>query len=215
MKRPFGFDSALREAKVVSSSSNMTISKNLITELEGFIDNLESKLQQRPECNGVTDDTEAVQAMLDKSHQRKKVSDAVDYFDGVWPDENRMTIFIYPWSDEFHLGDKVSSDTVCTREEFEAEVERRRGEEWTHRTNAGERCKIHVKEPDVNGVIIVMNERGEYLRHNSDSLKPIKPTISEDAKRQLELYVQYRVDKYGDYCMKSDLSDYLSYHDII
>lgn len=44
--------------------------------------------------------------------------------------------------------------------------------EWTHRTNAGELCKIHVKEPDVNGVIIVINERGEYLRHNSDSLKP-------------------------------------------
>lgn len=67
---------------------------------------------------------------------------------------------------------------ICTREEYE----KTRGEEvseWTHRTNAGELCKIHVDEPDVNGVIIVLNDRGEYLRHNSDSLKPIKTQITK------------------------------------
>ena len=152
--------------------------------LHKYIAHLESQLQPQPECDGVTDDTEAVQAMLDKSQPRKTVSDAVDYFDGVWPDDNATNIkFLIPHKefifDSIPVQDESRCYQVCTREEFEAEVERRNGEEWTHRTNAGELCKIHVKEPDVNGVIIVLNERGEYLRHNSDSLNPTKPTISK------------------------------------
>ena len=67
---------------------------------------------------------------------------------------------------------------VCTREEFE----KARGEkesEWTHITNSGQKCKIHVSEPDANGIIIVINSHGEYMRHSADSLKPIKPTITK------------------------------------
>jgi len=50
--------------------------------------------------------------------------------------------------------------------------------EWTHKTKSGYRCKIVVPEPDVNGIIIVINERGEYMRHFAGSLK-VNPSESE------------------------------------
>lgn len=95
------------------------------------------------------------------------------------------------------------------------ETDKQEGEKWTHVTSNGTKCNIIVDTPDIHGRAIVIGVDGEYMRHPRDDLKPIKPTISKDAKRQLELYVQYRVDKYGDYAMKSDLSDYLSHHNII
>lgn len=98
---------------------------------------------------------------------------------------NKRNLFYNGAMKEWKLTQYLSDwQTIATRpQEPREEYEKARGEkaeqEWTHRTNAGELCKIHVKEPDVNGVIIVLNERGEYLRHNSDSLKPIKPQITK------------------------------------
>ena len=89
------------------------------------------------------------------------------------------------------------------------------GEKWTHTDTDGEPCNILIDAPDSLGRVIILRRNGWYMPVDRSNLKPIKPTISEDAKRQLELYVQYRVDKYGDYAMKSDLSDYMSHHDII
>lgn len=66
---------------------------------------------------------------------RKTVSDAVDYFDGVWPEDGRDVIcfddnkgwecWIADWEPCYDFYQ------VCTREEFEAEVERRNGETTT------------------------------------------------------------------------------------
>ena len=90
--------------------------------------------------------------------------------------------------------------------------------EWTHTySDYGVRkdCILVHDKPDIHGQVLVVNRYDEYVLTGTVELKPIKPTISEDAKRQLELYVQYRCDKYGNYNMKSDLSDYLSHHEII
>lgn len=134
---------------------------------------------------------------------------------------------------------------VCTREQFEAyveeqekpqphfkatrenlekiakdaqgdfvEVREKEGEKWTH-TYDGQKVRWLGDKPDSCEEMAIQYQSGEYGLARVSALKPIKPTISEDSKRQLELYVQYRVDKYGDYAMKSDLSDYLSYHDIV
>ncbi|MGE6417986.1 hypothetical protein ACQKDY_09680 [Alteromonas macleodii] len=93
-------------------------------------------------------------------------------------------------------------------------VEVEEGEKWTH-TYFNIRCRIMDLDPDEFGTVVIIKNGGDYALAHPSKLKPIKPTISEDSKRQLELYVQYRVDKYGDHAMKSDLSDYLSYHDIV
>lgn len=119
---------------------------------------------------------------------RKTVADAYEYFDGVWKEPDTSVCCYADFGDEgfkfvLWIRDWIWSNgecyEVCTREEFEAYAKKQEGEKWTHRTNAGELCKIHVEEPDVNGVIIVLNDRGEYLRHNSDSLKEIKTQISK------------------------------------
>lgn len=130
---------------------------------------------------------------------KKTVADAVEWANGVWPSsfsKKACAIGINLETGNFVVWDKSSfnkcnSYIVCDYKQFDAYVKEQDGEKWTHRTNAGELCKIHVKEPDVNGVIIVINERGEYLRHNSDSLKPIKPTISEKEYKLLAEYSHY------------------------
>ena len=94
------------------------------------------------------------------------------------------------------------------------EVREKEGEKWTH-TYDGQKVRWLGDKPDSCEEMAIQYQSGEYGLARVSALKPIKPTISEDSKRQLELYVQYRVDKYGDYAMKSDLSDYLSYHDIV
>lgn len=53
------------------------------------------------------------------------------------------------------------------------------GEKWTHITNSGYKCKIHLKEPDENYMIVVSCSDGVYRLHDLKTLKPIKPTISE------------------------------------
>ena len=166
--------------------------------------------------------------------QTKTVADAVEYYKengkicGYSFSENKMLSFCKSNGTYFFVSDKSSAGSVetddwqpiCTREQFEAYVKeqeaKQEGEKWTHVTSVGKvRCKIIQAEPDFNGYIVAFNDLEEYQLIEPEHLKPIKPTISEDAKRQLELYVQYRFDKYGNYDMKSDLSDYLSHHEII
>lgn len=54
--------------------------------------------------------------------------------------------------------------------------------EFTHITNAGEKCTIIVEKPDNNDVIIVLTEKGEYVRHSSD-IKPIPQTKKIDMSK--------------------------------
>jgi len=120
---------------------------------------------------------------VERQQQTKTVADAYEWANKKWHGGKSNAIAYNPNSDYFSYceGEDLNHNwyLVCTREQFEAYAKEQEGEKWTHRTNAGELCNIHVKEPDVNGVIIVINERGEYLRHNSDSLKPIKQTLTK------------------------------------
>lgn len=159
--------------------------------------------------------------------QPKTIADAVEYYNCEFPEgqailgiaysNNKITPY-YAGSPIAYGTNSPESYIICTRAEFEAYVKeqesKQEGEKWTH-TLDGRKCKIIINKPDVDEDIVVLCKEGDYQIVGHEALKPIKPTISEDAKRQLELYVQYRVDKYGDHAMKSDLSDYLSHHDII
>jgi hypothetical protein len=163
---------------------------------------------------------------------KKTVADAVEYYGktfvaGQWTHircgKDGKMLFASGETDSDNWQD---SYLVCTRADFEAYVnaskigkilessDEKEGEKWTH-TYFNISCRIMELDPDEFGTVVIIKNGGDYALAHPSKLKPIKPTISEDSKRQLELYVQYRVDKYGDYAMKSDLSDYLSYHDIV
>lgn len=148
------------------------------------------------ECNGVTDDTEAVQAMLNKSQPRKTVSDAVEYYKGVWSLGELDILF---WSETYECYGDYSLKAevaykVCTREEFEAEVERRKGGEWSGKGKppAGTKCKIFRRDWDEweEGEILFMGKLHVVFKSESRKecawdleeceFKPIKPTISKD-----------------------------------
>lgn len=149
--------------------------------------------------------------------QPKTVADAVEVFGAKWPSSRYNFAWWDSDTEQMPLGCNETSDTVCTRAEFEEYVKEQEGEEWTHVVNFGfseqAQCKIISEHGDF--LWVKVDGAGCPATYKKSELKPIKPTISKDAKRQLELYVQYRVDKYGDYAMKSELSDYMSHHDII
>jgi hypothetical protein len=46
--------------------------------------------------------------------------------------------------------------------------------EFTHITNHGEKCNVVLSNPDTNDVVIVMTEKGEYVRHANSSLMSIQ-----------------------------------------
>jgi len=63
---------------------------------------------------------------------RKTVSDAVEAFKFEWPSRAEDCKYVSWTGYNFALTRVKVSDTVCTREEFEAEVERRKGEKDPH-----------------------------------------------------------------------------------
>ena len=156
---------------------------------------------------------------------RKTVEDAVEWNESVglgdeWGHEDCDVIIIY--RDGFAYSDSraTSKEIACTREEFEACVaaKAKSEHEWTHVLNSGARCKFFKSLEWMQGDVYE-SEDGKFFipqrTGKSYSIKPIKPTISKDEKAQLELYVQYRIDKYGDHAMKSDLIDYLAKHEVV
>ena len=171
--------------------------------------------------------------------QTKTVADAVEYYNGEFPEGQAILGIAYSNNKitPYYAGSPIADGTnssesyiICTREQFESYVKQQEAkkkyppitqslideaeqedEEWTHEYH-GDNCKIVHQEKWQAWII---SENGLSKLVPISELRKPKPTISEDAKRQLELYVQYRVDKYGNYDMKSDLSDYLSHHDII
>lgn len=154
---------------------------------------------------------------------RKTVEDAVEWCNGVWIGVNCNAVSYNPpsnrfscYNSEFELNEYWYH--VCTREEFEACVAAKSEPEWTHVLNSGVRCKFFKSLEWMQGDVYE-SEDGKFFipqrTGKSYSIKPIKPTISKDEKAQLELYVQYRIDKYGDHAMKSDLIDYLAKHEVV
>lgn len=113
---------------------------------------------------------------------RKTVSDAVDYYDGVWPDFKYNYIrasmengaLIGAWNPDSWDGWE-NTYQVCTRKEFEAEVERRNGEEWTHKDGVSE-CNVIATH---GGLSWVKYKTGENYVVRNDCLKRRKPCISK------------------------------------
>lgn len=154
---------------------------------------------------------------------RKTVEDAVAWNNGEWLAVGHDLIVFNPKSKIFQYGKSIHGvnecwQLVCTREQFEACVAAKSEPEWTHVLNSGVRCKFFKSLEWMQGDVYE-SEDGKFFipqrTGKSYSIKPIKPTISKDAKAQLELYVQYRIDKYGDHAMKSDLIDYLAKHEVV
>jgi hypothetical protein len=154
--------------------------------------------------------------------ERKTVEDVVEWNESVglgdeWGHEDCDVIIIY--RDGFAYSDSraTSKEIACTREEFEACVaaKAKSKPEWEYIDAFGNPCSLLIDAPDSMGNVVILRQDGWYSPVARSSLKPIKPTISKDAKAQLELYVQYRIDKYGDHAMKSDLSDYIAEHEVL
>lgn len=161
------------------------------------------------------------QTIATRPQPRKTVEDAVEYFK-EWPGGLDSVCI---WDDS--LGDYLFwveyytpvSDCyeVCNYEQFEACVaaKAKSKPEWEYIDAFGNPCSLLIDAPDSMGNVVILRQDGWYSPVARSSLKPIKPTISRAAKEQLEFYVQYRVDKYGDHAMKSDLIDYLAKHEVV
>lgn len=155
--------------------------------------------------------------------QTKTVADAVEWAKGVWGDYNYGYISYNPNTEQFSY---TSSDVnrrwyiVCTRAEFEAYVnaskigkilessDEKEGEKWTH-TYLGENCYV-VHVDGCAAWVVVQNAGGKIITTNS--LKPIKPTISrsdENALRAFAVWYENETD------CESLLDEYLAKHEVI
>jgi len=131
------------------------------------------------------------------------------------------------------------SEFVCTREELEACVAAKSeshfkatrenlekiagdaksgfvevgGPEWTHLTNSGYECKIIQGTPDENGVIVVMDNIGVYRLHDYDSLKPLKPTITEKERETVARFVAKIFNK-KDCDLRKEFDDFINEHEV-
>jgi len=121
---------------------------------------------------------------------RKTVSDAVDYFDGVWPDEGGDVIcFDYGRGWVSWLADWESCFNfyqVCTREEFEAEVERRKGEEVFGLVGSSDLVKVVYEGR--GGIVCVANEDNDIFVVKKEDLRKRKPTISKAEVDAIKAY---------------------------
>jgi len=164
MKRPHGFETAIELANYDDGFANISISKELILELDNYICQLEVK--------------------CDATQPRKTVSDAVDYYDGFWPHEIRNVLSWCSKERLWFFGMPINGQyKVCTREEFEAEVERRKGEEWTHVDLEGDKCKVIHTHDDY---VWVQYDSGKHSVYKSKFISKRKPSISKaEAWRKL------------------------------
>lgn len=168
MKRPYA---------QIDRARSRAISKEDRLDIIQWVDYLESRIQPVSVNETSTGDNAATKP-------RKTVSDAVDYFDGVWPDGNSaVCVTTGPkWSggneyagtfdvagEDFNEVYEIGDDSwvlVCTREEFEAEVARRKGEEWTHVRRSGQPCKVLYEDEDVQLVRSPGGTCAIYIREN-------------------------------------------------
>lgn len=109
---------------------------------------------------------------------RKTVSDAVDYYDGFWPHEIRNVLSWCSKERLWFFGMPINGQyKVCTREEFEAEVERRKGE-CQYEDAFGDDCEILIGKEDDIGRIIIRRNNGQYAIVAKSSVKKRKPPIT-------------------------------------
>lgn len=118
--------------------------------------------------------------------QPKTVADAVEYYDGVWP-EKVSELHYMSWDSDkgiYTFAGCESTRNVCTRAEFEAYVKEQESEKWTHEYDNSNprRLKIICDKPDVNGeiAVIVNGPKGAfYTKTLPSKIRLIKPTISK------------------------------------
>lgn len=130
------------------------------------------------------------------SNKTKTVADAVEYYkengkiSGYSFSQNKMLSFCKSNGTYCFVSERSSAGSVetedwqpiCTREQFEACVKEQESsqtscsesEKWTHTWN-GRKCKVVFTEDHISWV----KGEGLYKLVPTDSLKPIKPTISE------------------------------------
>lgn len=129
--------------------------------------------------------------------QTKTVADAVEVFGTKWPSSRYNFAWWDSDTEQMLLGCNETSDTVCTRAEFEAYVnaskigkilessDEKEGEKWTHVVDDDEgqltKCRKHLKLCNGSDWVYVC-EKGEYFvpsKMGYCGVKPIKPTISK------------------------------------
>ena len=114
--------------------------------------------------------------------QQKTVADAYEWANGEWQGDSE-TIWWSKNFNQFEWGDNITSDTICTREQFEAYAKEQEGkqdgEKWTH---------TYINKYGDNIECRVIAGRGEFSWVESEvmteivltsSLKPIKPTLTK------------------------------------
>lgn len=165
--------------------------------------------------------------------QTKTVADAVEWAKGGW---QSGALAICVCDGEFYFSDDNlrMRDVVCTRDEFESYVKEQddkqeyppltqslideaeqEGEKWTHITNSGYECKIIVKDPDENYVVVVLCSDGVYRLHDSKSLKPIKPTMTEEQQKMVSKFVARIYTIETSYNLRDEFDKFCNEHDII
>lgn len=154
--------------------------------------------------NGLLD---AFMQGINADAQTKTVADAVEYFGGVWPESKYFTAWWDSETNQILLGDNITSDTICTREQFEAYVKEQEGDKWTH-TWCGQRCKI--VHSDGNASWIIVENRGSEVVFTI-GLNPIKPTMT---KEQHEFLCKFSADS-NSLEVIAEVESYLAKHDII
>lgn len=124
--------------------------------------------------------------------QTKTVADAVEVFGTKWPSSRYNFAWWDSDTEQMLLGCNETSDTVCTRADFEAYVnaskigkilessDEKEGEKWTH-TYDGQKVRWLGDKPDSCEEMAIQYQSGEYGLARVSALKPIKPTIKPSA----------------------------------
>lgn len=117
------------------------------------------------------------QTIATRPTQTKTVADAVEYYNGVWP-EKVSKLHYMSWDSNkgiYSFAGCESTRNVCTRAEFEAYVKEQEGEKWTHLYNEHEVCRVLIENPDRFGIIVIDTAGNGYITCAPDEIKPIKP----------------------------------------
>ena len=115
---------------------------------------------------------------------RKTVEDAVADHDGKWPSSHGDKLYFHQSTGKYTntsrtLGESQGYHFVCTREQFEACVAAKKAKsepEWTHIHGGGKKCRVLAVDGAESWVL---DENGNKVTEFTNSLRPIKPTITE------------------------------------
>ncbi|MEO9497689.1 MAG: hypothetical protein ABJG42_24660 [Vibrio splendidus] len=196
---PFGWDSAVEEAKKLNSNgalNNMVVAASIILELD-------SKLRPAEPA------------------PQKTVADAWGWSDGEWAYADRDVITYsakhgFSYSKESYSLDD-GEKLVCTREQFEAygreQEAKQEGEKWTHEylwAGSWHKCTLlNEGKKDCDGYYAAINSGGGYIL--STNIRPIKPTITKTEAKAVEDYVDWLANEKN---IEVDHAEYLATREV-